>query len=70
MPEFEHDKKVAFQTLAIHLKDAEAVAAFSALLDQAITPRTKSLSFPSIEIARCADKRYTTTPPPDDESTS
>lgn len=58
MPEYVHDDKRAFQSLTLHFKDQEAVAAFAALVGQKITPHTRFLWYPEIEIERYADKRY------------
>lgn len=58
MPEYVHEDKTAFQSIAIHFKDQEAVEAFSALVEQKITPHTRYLWYPEIEIETYADKRY------------
>jgi len=58
MPAFEHEDKTAYQTIAVHFKDAEAVEAFAAQVGLGITPRTRFLWYPEIEIERYADKRY------------
>jgi ParB-like chromosome segregation protein Spo0J len=67
MPEFEHAKKDAYQTIALHLKDPDAVARFSALIGQPIGPRTKYIWFPPAEIGCYANRRYTTEPPSDEK---
>lgn len=58
MPEYSHQDKTAFRSLTVHFKDQEAVDQFATLVDQAITPKTRFLWFPEIEIERYADKRY------------
>lgn len=59
MPEFDQQDKKAFRSLALHFKDQAAVDAFAELVGQKITPKTRFLWFPEIEIERYADKRYT-----------
>ncbi len=58
MPEFEQKDKTAFQTIAVHLKDQEAVDAFAELIGQRITRRTRFIWYPQTEIETYADKRY------------
>jgi hypothetical protein len=65
MPEFQQNSKVAYQTIAVHLKDAAAAAAFGSLLGQPITPRTRFVWYPQAEIERCMDKQYATAEPPE-----
>ena len=59
MPEFDQKDKKAFRSLALHFKDQAAVDAFAGLVGQNITGKTRFLWFPSIEIERYVDKRYT-----------
>jgi hypothetical protein len=65
MPEFQQNSKAAYQTIAVHLKDAEAAAAFATLIGQPITPRTRFVWYPRAEIERYVDKQYTTAEPPE-----
>lgn len=58
MPEFVHEDKTAFRSLAVHFKDQEAVDRFAELVGQKITEKTRFLWYPEIEIERYADKRY------------
>jgi hypothetical protein len=58
MPEYEHEDQAAFQSLTLNFKDQDAVAAFAALVGQKITPHTRFIWYPEIEIERYADKRY------------
>ena len=46
MPEFEQEDKLGVQQIIIHFDTHEDVAAFAALLEQSITPQTKSLWYP------------------------
>lgn len=62
MPEFLQPNKKAFRSLALHFKDQAAVDAFAKLVGQTITPKTRFLWFPEIEIERYADKRYAAEP--------
>lgn len=58
MPEFEQEDKTAYRSLPVHFKDQDAVDAFAALVGQQITPQTRYLWYPEIEIERYADKQY------------
>lgn len=58
MPEFEQEDKTAHQSLHMHFKDQASVDAFSRLIAQRITAKTRSAWYPAIEIERYADKRY------------
>jgi hypothetical protein len=60
MPEFQHEDKMAYQTIALHFKDRDAADAFAELVGQTITPQTRFLWYPDIEIEHYADKAYTT----------
>lgn len=58
MPEFESEDQMAFRTLPVHFKDQRAVDAFSKLIGQKLTDKTRFVWFPEAEIARVADKEY------------
>jgi len=58
MPEFVHEDKTAYQTIALHLKDAAAVEAFAELIGQKVTPQTRFVWYPKAEIGHYFDKRY------------
>lgn len=58
MPEFKHEDKTAYKSITLHFKDQEAVDEFAELVGQEITPRTRFLWYPEIEIESYADKRY------------
>lgn len=60
MPEFQHEDKTAYQTVAVHFKDQAAVDAFAELVGQTVTPQTRFLWYPEIEIETYADKAYRT----------
>lgn len=63
MPEFDQRDKTAFRSLHLHFKDQAAVDAFAALVGQKITPNTRFLWYPEIEIETYADKRYSVPQP-------
>ena len=58
MPEFVHEDQTSWKAVIVHLKDRDAMDAFSKAIGQKITAETRSLWFPPAEIGRYADKRY------------
>lgn len=60
MPEFKQNSAAAFKTIVVHFKDADAVFAFAALIQQTITSKTRFIWYPQAEIERYVDKQYTT----------
>ncbi len=58
MPEFNQPDATSFRAMIVHFKDQAAVDAFSKLIGQTFTPKTKSIWHPKVEIERYADKRY------------
>ena len=58
MPEFNQPDATSFRAMIVHFKDQAAVDAFSKLIAQDFTPKTKSIWHPKVEIERYADKRY------------
>jgi len=58
MPECESSDKGPYRQLIISFASEEDIQAFSKLIEQKITPKTKSLWYPPAEIGRYADKRY------------
>lgn len=58
MPEFQQGEKTAFRSIPVHFKDQDAVDLFAALIGQKITPNTRFVWYPEIEIETYADKRY------------
>ena len=59
MPEFAQDDKTAFRRVVVHFRDQTGVDAFAKLVKQHVTPETRFVWFPEIEIERYANKRYT-----------
>lgn len=58
MPEYQNEDKTAFRSIVVHFKNQDAVDFFAEHIEQAITPQTRMLWFPEIEIERCMDKEY------------
>ena len=58
MPSFNHEDKTAFRSIIIHMKDQAAVDQFAKTVNLNVTPRTKMLWFPEIEIETTVDKVY------------
>jgi len=58
MPEFNQQDKTAFKSIVTHFKDQEAVNQFAETVGQNITPQTRMIWYPEIEIGRTADKIY------------
>jgi hypothetical protein len=58
MPEFEQNSKLAFKTLVVHFKDADAVVAFSKAIGQLVTEATKFIWYPQQEKRVLIDKAY------------
>jgi hypothetical protein len=59
MPEFKQNSAAAFKTIVVHFKDADAVFAFAALIQQTITSKTRFVWYPQIEKLAQSDKQYT-----------
>jgi hypothetical protein len=62
MPEFIQNDLMPYKQIIINFENASDVAAFAKLIDQKITPKTKSLWYPAAEKAFVANKRYTDEP--------
>lgn len=58
MPEFDQQDKTSFKSVVVHFKDQAAVDKFADLTKHQITPKTRSIWYPEIEIERYADKQY------------
>ena len=63
MPEFDQKNLTPRHSIEVELKDWAAVEKFSKLVDQTITPKTRSLWYPEAEIGRFVDKRYVAATP-------
>lgn len=60
MPEFNQQDKTSWRSLIVHFKDAAALEAFSKLIGQPLTEKTRSVWHPAAEIETYADKAYVT----------
>ncbi len=58
MPEFEQDDKSSFKMLIVHFATQDKVDAFSELVSQNITEKTRSIWYPQAQIEKYTDKRY------------
>lgn len=58
MPEFDQPDAPAHRSIVVHFKDQAAVDAFAQALGAKLTPRTRYLWYPEIEIGRLADKHW------------
>ena len=58
MPEFNQQDKTAFKSIVTHFKDQEAINQFAETVGQNITPQTRMIWYPEIEIGHTADKIY------------
>jgi len=58
MPECENEDKTAFRDIIIHFKDHDAVNEFAETIKHTITPKTKYIWYPEIEIEKYMDKGY------------
>jgi len=58
MPEFVQEDLEPIRTMYVHFENEEDIAAFSKLINHKITPDTKSVWYPELEITPYMDKRY------------
>lgn len=58
MPEFQQDDLAPTKSLVVHFASRAHYAAFAKLLNQKLSPRTRSVWYPQAEIGHFADKRY------------
>lgn len=61
MPAFEQDD-ISWRALDVHFRDADALAAFAALVEQPIGEKTRSLWYPRAEVATYMDRRFVSEP--------
>jgi hypothetical protein len=62
MPEFIQEDLKPLKSMLVHFETDEDMAQFAKLIDQTITPNTRSVWFPEAEIGRMTDKRYANDP--------
>lgn len=58
MPEFSQQDKTAFKSIVVHFKDQDCYDQFKETVGQNLTPQTRMIWFPEIEIERALDKVY------------
>jgi hypothetical protein len=58
MPEFDQRDLSAFCQMTLNFACQADLDEFAALIEQSLTPRTRSIWFPAAEIGRYANKRY------------
>ena len=58
MPEFSQDDQTSWKQVIVHFNTPEDLEAFSKLLGQTLTPKTRSIWYPEAEIGRLVTKRY------------
>lgn len=61
MPEFENEDQGAAFSVKVNFADEESMQRFAALVEQTVTPKTRSIWYPKAEIVPLVDKRYVTT---------
>jgi len=58
MPEFVQEDLQPIKSLTVNFETWDDYAAFAKLVEQRLTPNTRSIWYPEAEIGRLADKRY------------
>ena len=58
MPEFIQDDLTPWKSIAVHFESRADLAAFSKLVEQTLTERTRSIWYPEAEIGRMMNKRF------------
>lgn len=58
MPEYSHEDLEPLKTIKVHFESIEDMRKFAEIVEQKIGPQTRSIWFPSAEIGRYANKRY------------
>ena len=58
MPEFSQDDQTSWKQVIVHFNTPEDLEAFSKLIGQTLTPKTRSIWYPEAEIGRLVTKRY------------
>lgn len=69
MPEFTTQDLTPYKQLIISFRNPADYKAFGELIGQRLTPKTKSVWHPKVEIERYMDKRWTYVDPNDEQST-
>ena len=58
MPEFNQKDLAPFKTIYVHFTCLQDMEAFSKLVNQSVSKKTRSIWYPKAEIGRIANKRY------------
>ena len=58
MPEFEQKDLTPIQSILVHFESRKDVEEFAKLVDQFLTPETKSIWFPKMTLEKITNKRY------------
>lgn len=58
MPSFRQEDKLGFQVITVHFSDQKGVDKFAELVEQKISPKTRSLWFPEVPFDRTEKERY------------
>lgn len=68
MPECINQDLTASKQLIVSFRNSEDYKAFAELVGQRLTPKTKSIWFPQVEISKYMDKQYKFTPENEDNT--
>ena len=58
MPEFDHEDAGPYKQIVVAFKTPEDMKAFSKLIKQTLTDKTKSVWYPKAELESVINKRY------------
>jgi len=58
MPEFTQEKQSSFHSLIIHFRNREDIQEFAKLIDQNLTPETRSIYYPKLKNTTIMGKQY------------
>lgn len=58
MPEFTQEDQTSFKQIIVHFASLEDLKSFSTILNQRVTPNTRSIWFPEAQIGHMTDKRF------------
>jgi hypothetical protein len=58
MPEFQQNSIEPMQTIKVHFATLDDLSAFAKLIEQQLTPNTKSIWYPEADIMTFTNRRY------------
>jgi len=58
MPEFTQEKQSSFHSIIIHFRNREDIQEFAKLINQNLTPETKSIYYPKLKYTTIMGKQY------------